>query len=264
MGLIHEWFQMQLPGGENAFAEKFESHSEIDSFEDYFVYFSSSDDEVSAISLDWDSSWQNQLNAVNALIKYFNDKPKLKLVIRVHPNQNNKSKHDKNKWKALVSVSTNVIIYNYDSNIDSYQLLSRAKGVITFGSTIGVEAAFLKKPSALLARSRWDCLIPHKYLKNEEDIANWIDSVSVDKGPNYAEIEACYFGSLMWGHYMKTAGNCWRVIKLKRGLRKINAGYLEGKPLKPPILVIAITRFMRFLRLHLIEKRIVLNKLNRF
>ena len=264
LGLIHEWFQRQLPGGENVFAEKFESHSEIDSLENYFVYFSSSDDEVSAISLDWNSSWQNQLNAVGALIKYFTTKPKLKLVIRVHPNQKNKSKHDKNRWKALVSGSTNVVIYNYDSNIDSYQLLSRAKGVITFGSTIGVEAAFLKKPSALLARSRWDCLIPHEYLKNEEDIANWIDNVCVDKGPNDVEIEACYLGSLMWGHYMKTAGNSWSIIKLKRDLRKINAGYLDGKPLKPPILVIAITRLTRFLRLHLIEKRIVLNKLNRF
>jgi hypothetical protein len=263
LGLIHEWFQSQLPGGENVFAKKFKSYTEIESLDNYFVYFSSSDDEVSAISLDWNSSWENQLNAVNALIKYFATKPELKLVIRVHPNQDNKSKYDKNKWKALVSDSSNVFIYNYDSNIDSYQLLSKAKGVITYGSTIGVEAAFLKKPSALLARSRWDCIIPHQYLKNEVDIANWIHKVSVDKGPDDVEIENCYLGSLMWGHYMKTAGNRWRIIKIIKSFGNVNVGYLEGKRLKPPILVIAITRLIRFLRLILIEKRISVNKLNR-
>ena len=264
LGLIHEWFQSQLPGGKNVVTKKFESSIEIDSSENYFVYFSSSDDEVSAISLDWDSAWENQLNAVKALIKYFMSQPKLKLVIRVHPSQKNKSKHDKNKWKALVSGASNVIIYNYDSNIDSYQLLSKAQGVITYGSTIGVEAAFLKKPSALLASSRWDCLIPHQYLKTEVDIANWVERVSVDKGPSDVEITACYLGSLMWGHYMQTAGNTWNFITIKKDFRKVNIGFLDGESIKPPILVTAISRFVRFLRLNLIEMRFDLRILSGF
>jgi len=264
LGLIHEWFQSQLPGGKNIVTTKFESNVQIDSLENYFVYFSSSDNEVSAISLDWESSWENQLNAVNALIKYFATQPKLKLIIRVHPSQKNKSEHDKRKWKALVSGESNVTIYNYDSNIDSYQLLSRAQGVITFGSTIGVEAAFFKKPSALLARSRWDYLIPHQYLKTEVDIANWIGKVSLGNGPNEVEIETCYLGSLMWGYYMKTAGHRWSIIKLKSDFRKGNVGYLDGRSLKPPIIIIAISRFIRFLRLYLVEMRFDLSLLGRF
>jgi hypothetical protein len=55
--LIDEWFQRQHPGGENIFTQKFQSNIEINSLDDYFVYFSSSDDEISAISSDWDISF---------------------------------------------------------------------------------------------------------------------------------------------------------------------------------------------------------------
>jgi len=261
---VHEWFQRQYPGGENIFTQKFQSNIEIDSLDNYFVYFSSSDDEVSAISSDWDSAWGKQLNAVVELIDFFVTRPDLKLVIRVHPNQKNKSEQDKKKWKALLSKANNVLIYNFDSNIDSYQLLTNAKGVITYGSTIGVEAAYLKKPSALLANSRWNSIIPHQYLKSKEDIVNWVDKVNLGKGPDYSEIEACYFGSLMWGHYMNTAGNNWINIKIKKDFRKVNVGYLDGRSLKPPILIIAISRFIRFVRLYLIEMRFDLGQLGRF
>ena len=262
--LVHEWFQRQYPGGENIFTRKFQSNIDINSLDNYFVYFSSSDDEISAISSDWNSTWGKQLNAVIALIDFFVTRPDLKLVIRVHPNQKNKSKNDKNKWKALSSVANNIMIYNYDSNINSYQLLSKAKGVITYGSTIGVEAAYLKKPSALLANSRWNSIIPHEYLKSKEDIVNWVDKVNLGKEPDYIEIETCYFGSLMWGHYMKTAGNNWTTIKIKKDFRKVNVGYLDGRSLKPPILIIAISRFIRFLRLYLFEMRFDLSLLGSF
>ena len=160
---------------------------------------------MSAISLDWDSTWENQLNAVDALINHFINHPKLNLVIRVHPNQENKSKNDKKKWKSLFSNSSNIIIYNFDSNIDIYKLLSEAKGIFTYGSTIGVEAAYLKKPAALLSNSRWDSIIPHRYLKSKGDIADWVKKVNLGIEPEASHLETCYQGSLMWGYNMKTA-----------------------------------------------------------
>jgi hypothetical protein len=261
--LVDKWFQNQFPGGENIFTRKFQSNIGINSLNNYFVYFSSSDDEISAISSDWNSAWGKQLNAVIALINFFVTCPDLKLVIRVHPNQKNKSKHDKKKWKTLPIRAKNILIYDYDSNVNSYQLLTNAKGVFTYGSTIGVEAAYLKKPSALLANSRWDSMIPHQYLKNKEDIVNWVDKVNLGKEPNNVEIEACYLGSIMWGHYLKTAGNYWSIVKIKKDFRKVNVGYLGGRSLKPPILIIAISRFIRFLRLYLIEMRFDLSLMGR-
>ena len=260
LDLVNEWFQNQRPGGLNVFSTKFHSDTVANTLGEYFVFFSSSDDEVSAISLDWDSTWENQLNAVYALISYFINHPKLKLVIRVHPNQKNKSENDKKRWKSLVSNSINIIIYNYDSNIDSYKLLSGAKGIFTYGSTIGVEAAYLKKPAALLSNSRWDSIIPHQYLKSKKDIADWVNKVNLGIEPKASHLETCYQGSLMWGYYMKTAGSVWKTIRVKKDFRRISIGYIYGQSLKPPVYVIAITRFSRFLRLNLVDRRFDLNK----
>jgi hypothetical protein len=262
LSLIAEWFKIQRPGGQNKYSKNFESNTKLDSLDNYFVYFSSSDDEVSAISSDWSSTWGKQLNAVNSLINFFITKPNLTLIIRVHPNQKNKSRNDKKKWKKLRNSLNNVIIFNYDSNIDSYKLLSRAKGIFTYGSTIGVEAAYLRIPSALLANSRWDSIIPHEYLKSEDDIANWVNKVNGRKLPDDIHIEDCYLGSLMWGNYMMTAGNKWNIIERKKDFRNVNVGYLAGKALKPPFFVIVITRFFRFVRLYLIERRIDLSKMS--
>ena len=262
LSLVAQWFKNQHPGGQNRHSKNFKSNTKLDSLDNYFVYFSSSDDEVSAISLDWSSTWVKQLNALTSLISCFVAKPNLTLIIRVHPNQKNKSRKDKKKWKKLKSHSSNVIIFNYDSNVDSYKLLSRAKGILTYGSTIGVEAAYLRKPSALLAHSRWDILIPHEYLKNEDEIANWINRIDEKKVPNDSHIEDCYLGSLMWGHYMMTAGNNWSIIEMKKDFRNVNVGYLAGKALKPPFFIIAITRFFRFIRLYLFEIRFDMGKLS--
>ena len=264
LSLIDNWFQSQRPGGQNVFARNFHLSIESNSLYDFYVFFSSSDDEVSAISQDWISSWKTQLNAVNELISFFAQRPDLKLVIRVHPNQKNKSKNDRNKWKSLVSHSRNVFIYNFDSNINSYELLSKAKGVITYGSTIGVEASYLKKPAALLSNSRWDCIIPQEYLKNSEDIESWINKVNKNEMFDNSQLEECYLGSLMWGYYMQTAGNKWSFLKIKRDFRKVNVGYLGGKSLKPYFLVIGITRVIRFLRLHVVEIQLDLSRFNRF
>jgi len=260
---INKWFRNQRPGGQNIFTKNFNSNIDNDSLDNFFVYFSSSDDEVSAISREWISSWKTQLNAVNELINFFVDRPDLKLVIRVHPNQKNKSENDKNKWKNLVSQSRNVFIYDFDSNINSYELLSKAKGVFTYGSTIGVEASYLKKPAALLSNSRWDSIIPQEYLKNREDIESWINKVNKEGMFDSSRLEECYLGSLIWGHYMQTAGNNWIFIKIKKDFRRVNVGYLGGKSLKPPFFVIGITRVIRFLRLHVVEMQFDLSRFNR-
>ena len=110
---IKQWFLSKYPGGTNSHSSRFQVKGGENLFQKYYVYFSSSDDEVSAISNDWNSIWGTQLKAVEALIKYFKERPELNLVIRVHPNQKNKSRNDKSKWMNLKSPSTNIRIFNY-------------------------------------------------------------------------------------------------------------------------------------------------------
>jgi hypothetical protein len=247
------WFARQKTGSDNIFAKNFENSSDLDLSNNFFVFFSSSDDEVSAISLDWISAWGNQLLAVKNLIDFFEKNPSLNLVIRVHPNQKNKSRRDKKNWKSLKSKAKNIYIYNFDSEVNSYDLLEQSIGVFTYGSTVGVEAAYLRKPAALMSHSRWDEIIPHRYLKNFSELTEWIYQVSSGQ-INSLELESAYTGSLMWAHYMSSAGSIWKVVEVKKDFMGRSIGYLDSKSLKPNYLIIALTRFTRLLRLHLIEK----------
>jgi hypothetical protein len=183
---------------------------------------------------------------VAELIKYFESHPELSLIIRVHPNQGNKSKQDKLRWKSISSTANNIKIYNFDSKVNSYGLLRKAIGVFTFGSTIGVEAAYLRKPAALLAPARWDQLIPHKYLQTSSQIDQWVHSVISNLSPNVEHLNECYEGSLKWAHYMSTAGKPWSKIVVKKDLRGVDIGFLDGKSLKPNAVIIALSRLIRW------------------
>lgn len=251
---IYNWFAKQHSGGTNHFSKNFIEDPNLQLLDNLFVFFSSSDDEVAAISTDWESAWGDQLVAVKALIKYFENKPELNFIIRVHPNQKNKSRSDRNKWKALNSKARNIKIIDFDSKVDSYQLLSLAVGVITYGSTVGVESAFLRKPSALLSHALWDIIIPHTYIKCESELASWVDRLVSDSKEDFFHLEKCHSGSLIYVHYKLTAGNPWTMIET-RLIRGAKVGFVSGISLRPNPLIIALTRFSRWCRFQFIEKR---------
>jgi hypothetical protein len=253
--LIESWFKKHQSSSSKAYAIKTNFGISYNMSPNTFVFFSSSDDEVAAISDSWQSSWGNQLNCVAELIKYFESHPELSLIIRVHPNQGNKSKQDKLRWKALTSTARNIKIYNFDSKVNSYELLAKAIGVFTFGSTIGVEAAYLRKPAAILAPARWDQLIPHKYLQTNLQIDQWVQSIVGNLSPNVEHLNECYEGSLKWAHYMNTAGKPWSKIMVKKDLRGVNIGFLDGKSLKPNAVIIALSRLIRWLHFQIREKK---------
>ena len=257
--LIEKWFKSQQSSSSNSYLDESNFDISCNMLPNTFVFFSSSDDEVAAISDSWKSSWGDQLNCVTELIKYFESHPELSLVIRVHPNQGNKSKQDKLRWKNLSSTARNIKIFNYDSKVNSYELLRKAIGVFTFGSTIGVEAAYFRKPAALLAPARWDQLIPHKYLQTNLQIDQWVQSTVSNLSPNTEHLNACYEGSLKWAHYMITAGRPWSKIVVKNDIRGVKVGFLNGKSLKPNAVIIGLSRLVRWLHFQLMEKRASIN-----
>ena len=54
--------------------------------------------------------------------------------------------------------SPNLFLIEPDSSISSYELLDHATTVLTFGSTVGIEAAFWGKPSVLAGPALYEAL----------------------------------------------------------------------------------------------------------
>lgn len=116
-----------------------------------FVYFSSSDDEYAAVTDVYrPGPWSNQLEALKALVRVCMKASDIELVIRVHPHLAKKSKQEQKLWIDLVGKTKKVHYIGPNEPVDSYALLDSADVVVTYGSTIGIEAAYWGKPSVLL------------------------------------------------------------------------------------------------------------------
>jgi len=214
-----------------------------DSPKEVFVFFTSSDDEVTAISSEWESKWGNQLHAATEVARVFQTKfheiPSLKLVIRVHPNIQNKSVSSQLAWLKFSTTAKrefpDVSVILPKDSIDSYSLLDDARGVLVYGTTLGLEAVFEGKYLASLAPLRYDELCKVKQLKDEQSVLNWVLGVLSNKAP-VPKRE----GSLAWANWALTYGNNWQYVKKTRGKYLIELDGLVS--LKPNYLIIILTR----------------------
>lgn len=113
------------------------------------VYFSSSDDEYAAVTDVFEPGpWPDQLTAVKELIAVCESLPDVELVLRIHPHLTKKSAQERARWCGLSG--SNAFIIAPDEKVDSYALLDSADVVVSYGSTIGMEAAYWGRPSVLL------------------------------------------------------------------------------------------------------------------
>jgi capsule polysaccharide export protein KpsC/LpsZ len=112
--------------------------------------FNSSDDEYASLGKEWDYKLsKSRLTTLDAIFEYFKNKDDFHFYLRIHPNLANvKYKYVKDLEKLRKHSNLTIILPT--SPINSYSLLDISEKIITFGSTIGVEAIYNKKPAILL------------------------------------------------------------------------------------------------------------------
>ena len=79
------------------------------------------------------------------------------LFVRWHPNLKNCGKNERKAIDKIISgTSENTVHFAPESPINSYDLIDFADVVVTFGSTVGIEANFYGKPSILLGHAVYE------------------------------------------------------------------------------------------------------------
>lgn len=150
------WFDQRIAGITQTYTRKQILSGSTLLENPYYVFFHSSQDELDMVGLT-DSYWGNQIHILKILVRIFKEQSNFDLVLRIHPHLMYKSKRDKNVWcrmgEDLESKYSWFKFFGPESSVNSYDLVRQAQGVITSGSTIGVEAAYLKKPSILLGNA---------------------------------------------------------------------------------------------------------------
>ena len=116
--------------------------------------FNSSEDEMASISDEWKNHlYHDQYDGLCRLITSIENNDQFNnyhFYLRIHPNLSNINNADVTRITSLRSPKLTIIPAT--SPVSTYFLIQQSDKVVTFGSSAGIEAVFMEKPSILLGK----------------------------------------------------------------------------------------------------------------
>ncbi|MDG2380527.1 MAG: hypothetical protein P8N76_02530 [Pirellulaceae bacterium] len=110
--------------------------------------FTSSEDEFAAIGESWKNPlYKSQLDGLQQIVHAMKACEQTHLYIRVHPNLKGVNNPQTRAVHHLVG--NNLTVIPAEDSVSTYALIRASDTVLTFGSTVGIEAAYWRKPSVL-------------------------------------------------------------------------------------------------------------------
>jgi hypothetical protein len=115
--------------------------------------FTSSEDEYVSIGDMWENHiYKSQAEGVQQIIRdLLSNNKNVHIYVRMHPNQRRLNNSQTNLLRCLSYPNTTIL--PPESKVDTYTLAQKANVVVSFGSTVGIEAVYWGTPSILLGRS---------------------------------------------------------------------------------------------------------------
>ncbi len=166
--------------------------------------FNSSEDEIAAIGDEWKSHlYPRQSIGIERIVADLRDTaPEARIYLRMHPNLAGVDNSDLRRLKSICS--PNLVIIEPEHQISTYALLDSANTVLTFGSTVGIEAAFWNKPSILAGPAFYETLGSVYLPRTHEELIQMIcdDLPALDP-----------LGAVQYGYYWQSFGQDFRYWK---------------------------------------------------
>ena len=153
--------------------------------------FTSSQDELVALGDDWanDQLFPNQDEAIGYILQH--SSPDIHYYIRIHPNLkgiNYKDHVNLYRYSKL----PNATVIPPESKVSSYDLMEACEKVITFSSSVGLEACYWGKPSILLGHAGFELCGATYNVRKMEELMPTIEGELAPK-PKLAAIKFAYF-----------------------------------------------------------------------
>lgn len=173
--------------------------------------FNSSEDEFEAIKEYENPLYRNQDEGFKKIFNSFSDASEIRFFLRIHPNLRGIDNSQTRSLKQLHGKYENLEIIEPESPVNTYDLIRKSDLVITFGSTVGIEAAYLNKPSILLGRAFYEdlgaCIRPENHDELVGLLKSYIYSGSVPE-LGYRELAV-----VKYGFFYKSYGNPYVYAK---------------------------------------------------
>ncbi|EMI41814.1 hypothetical protein [Rhodopirellula sp. SWK7] len=142
------------PSG-NKFAKKHKEEfvaPKVDGYRRTVSIFLSSQDEFASLGKEWESPFSDYAPVVHAACVAY---PDYQFCVRFHPNQADVASDILSPFEATAALP-NVKIYYPTDQVNSYSLMDWSDVVVTFGSTMTVEACWAGKSVIMLGPSYFD------------------------------------------------------------------------------------------------------------
>ena len=183
------------------------------------VLFSSSEHEYAAIGDMWNSPlYQSHFEGLQRIIASVSGDSRVHLYLRIHPNLKGLDNQQTRRLKSLSA--PNLTVIPAESPISSYALLFKASKIVTYGSTLGIEAVYWGTPSILAGQSHYRDLGGNYTPQTHDELIEMLYAKLAPKDKTAA---------LIYGFYWSTRGDRFKYFK-PTGLF---AGEFKGKVIKP-------------------------------
>ncbi len=153
--------------------------------------FNSSEDELKVIEEYHTPLYDNQNQAIEQIVKFFENESNIHFYLRVHPNLggvNNDQIQIINKWNFK-----NLTVLNPLDRIDTYFLMESCNKVLTFGSTTGIEATYWGRPSIIYGKSAYKPTHATYCPESFEELVTLIKDPELPPIPKHKALPYSYF-----------------------------------------------------------------------
>lgn len=165
--------------------------------------------------------YKDDNEGIDLICKSLKGKKNINIYLRVHPNLSNVTNTQTKFIDGLKSYE-NLIIIGATESIDTYELIIKSDLIITFGSTVGVEAAYLNKKVLLLAKCVYqnlDCV----YIPKSHD--ELVEILLGNKVDCFADVN--FNSAIKYGYWQEKMGIFYKYYNPIN----ISKGYYRGKHL---------------------------------
>lgn len=180
------------------------------------IIFNNSEDEFEAIPGWKNPFYKHQNDGIEQLLSAFAGRDDIHITLREHPNLKGVDSSQRDFLRQLPSRFANFTRIEAESKVSSYELMDDNDLVMTFGSSIGIEAAYFGKPVILMGRALYEdlncCLRPngHAALVNLLD-----DYIRTHQLPAHAPTQAdVKLAALKYGVFKRSYGIAYQFVKM--------------------------------------------------
>jgi hypothetical protein len=225
-----EFFQKKLKGAGVNWYSFTENQKDLlppnwDSNRKNVVIFNSSEDEFASLGKEWKNTlYVNQLEGIRRIVHDLKSETNVHIYLRVHPNLKHVDNDDLRAVNALKE--DNLTLISADSPISTYKLMLNASVVLTFGSSVGIEAPFWGIPSVLAGKSLYMGLGSTYEPQSHDEV------IALLKSPLEPKEK---IGSLLFGFFYNSQGLPFRHYKAEdfksgtiNGIRLSDAASVSG------------------------------------